>query len=93
MIFGVSFVVHKPLERPPLDLRSLGWMLPWLLGMGLISYLGNDDGIGVIPDRWDLAIVVVFSFAIFYLGVPMVLSRERVAEAFREEEAEAESLA
>ena len=91
VIFGISFVLHRPLERPPLDLRSLGWMLPWLLGMGLISYLGNYDGIGVIPDWWDLGIVVVFSVAIFYLGVRMVLSRERVADAFREEEAEAQA--
>lgn len=91
VIFGVSFVVHHPMERPPLDLRALGWMVPWLLGMGLISYLGNYDGIGVLPDWWDLAIVVLFSFVIFYVGVRMVLSSERVVESFREEEEEAKT--
>src|SRR4051794_11811066 len=38
VFFGVSFAGTRPRERPPLDLRSLGWMVPWLAGMGVISY-------------------------------------------------------
>jgi hypothetical protein len=90
-LFGGSYAMRRPLERPPFDTSALGWMVPWFIGMGVISFLGDYDGIGVLPDWWDLVIVALFSLAVFYLGVRLALPAARVAAAVREEEAEAAS--
>jgi len=90
VIFGVSYAVKHPVEKPPLDPIALAWMLPWFLGLAVISFLGQyGDGLGVLPEWIDLLVVAVFSIAIFFLGARMALSRARVQEEFRHEEAEA----
>jgi amino acid transporter len=89
LIFAVSYAFKRPVEKPPLDPIALAWMIPWLGGLGLISYLGQYGGIGVIPEWIDLLTVAVFSLVIFYIGVRLALPEDRVREAFRQEEAEA----
>ncbi|MCW2720373.1 APC family permease [Pseudonocardia sp.] len=91
VLFGISYAFHKPLERPPFDFASLGWMLPWFIGIGVISYLGDYGGINVIPTWWDLVVVAVFSVAVFFLGVRMALPTARVAAAARKEQEEADA--
>jgi amino acid transporter len=91
VLFGISYAFHKPLERPPFDFASLGWMLPWFIGIGVISYLGDYGGINVIPTWWDLGVVAVFSVAVFFLGVRMALPTARVAAAARKEQEEADA--
>ena len=89
VIFGVSYAVKRPVEKPPLDPIALAWMLPWFIGLAVISFLGQyGDGLGVLPEWIDLLVVAVFSIAIFFLGVRMALSKARVQEEFRQEEAE-----
>ena len=34
--------------------------------MVLIGYLGRYGGIGVLPEWWDLVLVIVFSLAVHY---------------------------
>jgi hypothetical protein len=76
-------------EKPPLDPIALAWMLPWFIGLAIISLLGQyGDGLAIIPEWIDLLVVAVFSIAIFFLGVRMALSKARVQEEFRQEEAE-----
>ncbi len=38
-------------------------------GLGLLSYLGTFEGIGVLPFGWDILVVCLFSTAIFRLAV------------------------
>jgi hypothetical protein len=71
----------RPRRRRP---RAAGagsapvWLhVPCTATVGKISFLGNYDGIRVLPDWWDLGVVVVFSVAVFFLGVRMMLSRTR----------------
>jgi amino acid transporter len=91
VIFGISYVVKKPLEKPPLDLNALGWMVPWFIGLAVISLLGQygDSALKIIPEWIDLIVVAIFSLVIFYVGVRMALPASRVAESFRQEEEEA----
>jgi amino acid transporter len=90
LIFGASYLLKKPVEKPPLDPIALAWMLPWFIGLAVISLLGQyGDGLGIIPEWIDLLVVAIFSLAIFYLGVRMALPTARVTEAFRIEEEEA----
>jgi len=90
VIFGLyhAFGPHAD-RRQPLDARSMMWVLPWFIGLGVISYLGQYGGTGVIPPWVDLGVVAVFALAVFYLGVRLALPPQRVAEQLVIEEAEA----
>ncbi len=53
-----------------LNLRSSVWLWPYLIGLSLISYLGNfGHGLGIIPFGWDFLILALFSIAIMMLAV------------------------
>lgn len=69
VVFGISYVLGRPIERPPLDLRSLVWILPWLVGLTTISYLGQYGGTRLIPEWVDLGVVAALSLAICYAAV------------------------
>lgn len=63
-----------------LQLRSLAWMLPWLLGLGLISAFGRyDPALMLIPEWIDLILVAAWSLVVYYVAVAMVMPREAVA--------------
>lgn len=91
LIFGVSYLLGKQMERPPLDPKSLIWMLPWLAGLGVISYLGQYGGTNAIPNWWDLGVVAVWSLIVFYVAVAMALPSSRVAAAVELEKIELET--
>jgi amino acid transporter len=77
----VAFVAYRLLgdrrRMPGLDLKSAFWLLPYLGGMTIISYLGRYDGRNVIPFWWDIALVAVFSLAIFVLALATRLPSDR----------------
>lgn len=92
VIFGLSYAFKRPVEKPPLDTAALGWMIPWFVGLAIISLLGQyGDGLGVLPEWIDMLVVAIFSIAIFFLGVRMSLPQARVHETMRGEEAEVAS--
>jgi amino acid transporter len=79
-------------DPPPLDWRSAQWLPAYLIGMGIISWLGQYPDAAVsppgappintntIPFGWDFLIVTVFSLAIFYWAQWAKLPRERMLE-------------
>ncbi|MEO7196324.1 MAG: APC family permease [Pseudonocardiaceae bacterium] len=79
VLFGTSYALGHPIERPPLDSRSLAWILPWFTGLSVISYLGRYGGTKLIPEWVDLGVVAVFSLLICTLAVHLRLPAERVA--------------
>ena len=92
VVFGLSYAFGRPVERPPLDPKSLIWMVPWLIGLGVISLLGQyGGGLAKIPDWWDLAAVAVWSLIIFFVAVQMALPSHRVQKALELEKQELES--
>jgi amino acid transporter len=87
VIIGIFMAYDK--DRPPLDWRSAQWLPPYLIGMGIISWLGQFSGTsekhpvpptnsGLIPFWWDMLIVALFSLAIFYWAMATRLSREEM---------------
>jgi len=67
----VGFVVMAPAWRPsgagPLGWRAARWLVPYLIGMGVISRLGTfGNGTGDLPVGWDFAVIALFSLAIYY---------------------------
>jgi amino acid transporter len=69
-------------------LLSATWIVPYLLGIVGISYLGAFEGQNIIPFGWDFLIIGLFSVGIYYLAIKnrAVLNNEQVA-AFLDSEA------
>ncbi len=88
-LLAASYLTRANPRRPKIDWRESAWVLPYLAGMALITYLGQFDGLGVIPFWWDMGVIVVFSLIIFYIAVALALPTERVAEYVQLEEQEA----
>ena len=90
IIFGyIVFAIYQRRAargtRLSLNWRSAAWIPPWLIGLGLISYLGQFPSkstapsswtFGVvllakqaIPFWWDLVVIAAFSLAVYYMAV------------------------
>ncbi len=77
-LFGISYALGRPIDRPRLDSRALIWILPWFAGLTVISYFGQYGGTKFIPEWTDLGVVAVFSLIICALAVHLGLPAERV---------------
>lgn len=69
---GILFLITRKLwaTREPSDLCGLSWLLPYGIGLVLLSAAGNfGGGAGWIPPVWDLAALAVFSAVIFLLSL------------------------
>jgi len=99
--FGI-YQASLPTERRTIiDWRASQWILPWLAGLIIISWLGRYDGspptvFGVtllatkhIGNWWDLAILAVFSLGIYYWAVRSTMSHDKVQAAVEDVDAEA----
>jgi amino acid transporter len=87
---GIGYVllaVFHALYRdraPALEWRAGLWLIPWLLGLGVISLLGTfGGGLGVISFGWAFLVVLAHSAAIYVLAVKLRLAPQRVVEALR----------
>lgn len=81
---AVIFVIVKKIIKPheALDLSGLLWLLPYVLGLGLISAMGNfSGGSGLIKPMWDIALIAFFSLIIIALS--LYSPKSRLPKAFR----------
>ena len=88
-------------RRTIIDWRAAYWILPWLVGLIIISWLGRYDGspptvFGVtllatkhLPNWVDLGVLAAFSLAIYYWAVASTMSHAKVQAAVEDVEAEA----
>jgi amino acid transporter len=86
-------------DPPKLDWKSAQWLPVYLIGMGIISWLGQYPDAQVeppgappintntIPFGWDFLIVAVFSLVIFYWAQATKLSRQEVLDRIAEQSA------
>lgn len=51
------------------ELKSAFWIVPYLGGLVLISYLGAFGGKNIIPFGWDFVVIGLFSMASMYVAV------------------------
>jgi amino acid transporter len=99
VLLGIGHLVNPSELTPNLDWRGGSWLLPYFVGLAVISYLGPTDfaGIGVIPFGWDILVVAIFSIAIYYYAMSVRLTPEEVrghvADAREEVEAVEEEVA
>ncbi len=69
LILLMVAVVRKNRLTSALGLKGLWWVIPYLLGLALISYLGNFGGIGKITFGWDFLVIGIFTVVIFFLAI------------------------
>lgn len=78
MILGVTMLQRKGFAaHEKLNFKQGAWILPYLFGMGLISYFGSFGGNHIISFGIDFIVVTIFSIGIylmaFYLTRKIVL--------------------
>ncbi|MFC5911512.1 APC family permease [Streptacidiphilus monticola] len=62
----------KP-NAPRMDWKAAQWLPVYLVGLGVISYLGGFGGDGTIPLWWDMGLIAVFSLVVYYWAVAVSL--------------------
>ena len=103
----IVFAIYQfsiPAERRTIiDWKAAGWVIPWLIGLAIISWQGEysstpDTVFGLtltptknLPTWWDLAVIAAFSLIIYYWALAVTMSKQKVHEAVEEVEHEAES--
>lgn len=96
VVLWLSMTFGNNPNKPKLDWRPATWLWPYLVGMALISYLGQfnegADSAGRpyglvktlnnyhIPLFWDLLVIAIFSLIIYYWAISMRLPVEKVNE-------------
>jgi amino acid transporter len=104
-LLGISAATSAPENRPSIDWTSGAWLWPYLLGMGILSYLSSFDTkmkssiplLGLHGPRntltfgWDVLAVAIFSVLVYALAIRLRLPDSRVRAYVEDlaEEAEA----
>lgn len=68
ILFSASLLRGR-MQATSLGFKSMIWIIPYLSGLVLISYLGAFGGKNIIPFGWDFLVIAVFSLIILYLAV------------------------
>jgi amino acid transporter len=101
--FGIYQAAIPATRRTIIDWRAAVWIIPWLVGLIIISWLGRYDGspptvFGVtltatkhIPNWVDIGVIAAFSLAIYYWAVNSTMTQAEVHRAVADVEGEAES--
>ncbi|MFH8493403.1 APC family permease [Streptomyces coeruleorubidus] len=71
-------------DAPRLDWRAARWLPVYLLGMGVISWQGGFGGQGHIALWWDIAVITVFSLAIYYWARASASRPEEIERSIEE---------
>jgi amino acid transporter len=89
IILFVNQVFRLNPVKPEFELRSAVWLLPYLVGIGLIVYLSDFGPLKnpVFPLWWDIVATVVFSVGIYFWALHTALPAEKI-ESLMERETE-----
>ncbi len=71
-------------DAPRLDFRAAQWLPGYLIGLGVISWLGGFGGRGVIPLWWDILVVTAFSLVIYYWAKAVASHPEAIERSIDE---------
>ncbi|KJK56387.1 APC family permease [Saccharothrix sp. ST-888] len=77
-----AYATKKGLPNAPrLDWRPAQWLPVYLLGLGVISWQGGfGDGTGNLPMWWDMAVVTLFSLAIYHWAIRVALPADAIEQ-------------
>ena len=86
IIVCMMFDPQRPNLLDPKAWKAASWLPVYLIGMGIISWLGQYGGGGKLPPVntntiglwWDLVVIAVFSLVIYYWAIAVRLPREEM---------------
>ena len=88
ILFGISAATRPKEERPALDFAAGYWMIPWLLALGLISYLSSfEGGQDKLKFGVDMGVTAVLALGVYFWALHSRLDPEK-ARAYFDETAE-----
>jgi amino acid transporter len=93
VLLGVFHLTGKG-DMPPMDWRAgASWVVPWLAGQCLISYLGDypDPAAGnrqLFGFGWGFVVVLVFTAIIYAIAMRSRLTRDRIEAHIADTEVE-----
>ncbi|MBV2356403.1 APC family permease [Streptomyces sp. J2-1] len=82
--YAVYAIVKKLPDAPRLDFRAAQWLPVYLIGIGVISYLGTFGGTGLLPLWWDMVVVAAFSVVIYYWAKAVASKPEAIEREIEE---------
>jgi amino acid transporter len=93
VVLLLTWVLSPPERRPSLDWQAAYWIVPYLGGLTLISFIGAKDfgGRGLIGFGPDAAVVAIFSLVIYFLALRLRLADDDANRYITELSAEAEA--
>lgn len=77
IFFAFSYARNRTTNHQ--GLKAAMWIMPYLIGLIVISYLGSyGGGKHIITFGWDFLIIGIFSVVIFYLAIAMRMNNVAV---------------
>ena len=74
----------RQVPRQLLNLRCAAWLIPYCIGIGLISWFGSFGGLGLLKNGWDIAACAVFGGIAFFVAVRSALTQAEFDEQAEE---------
>jgi amino acid transporter len=102
-LLAISAVTSPPDYKPSIEWRAATWLVPYLIGLGAISYLSSFDTgtpssvLGLhgptndLKFGWDVLAMAVFALAVYLIAVRMRLPRQEIEDHVGAFTAEAEA--
>lgn len=70
VLLGVSRLFQKSEDKHGLEIKSALWLIPYMGGLCVISYLGTfGGGTKAIPFGWDFLVIAIFTVIIMQLAM------------------------
>ena len=79
VLFVVQYYTRRRDDRPRLDLKQFAWIPPWLVGLGVVSALGEyGGGAGLIGFGVGFIVIAALSVLILWWAVAVSPSAEQI---------------
>jgi amino acid transporter len=90
ILFAINRALTPTSERDPFEWQAAIWVVPWLVGLLIISRYGRYGvaNLNKIPNWWDLVVVAVFSLLIYYWAVAVAQPSEVVQREVQKDQDE-----
>ncbi|XCM78935.1 APC family permease [Kitasatospora sp. HUAS MG31] len=74
-----AYAIRKGLANAPkMEWKAAQWLPVYLVGLGVTSWQGSFGGQGNLPMWWDMAVVTVFSLAVYFWAIRVALPSEAI---------------
>ncbi|MDN5755007.1 MAG: hypothetical protein L0H32_04510 [Micrococcaceae bacterium] len=82
IVLVLHYVFSDRSKIPPLQMKSGGWMLLWMAGLALLSWIGHygDGSLDLLTFGWGELGALVLTAIVFWVAVTRRLSPQEVVD-------------